>query len=310
MRFFDLHCDTLYRAVKENKSLFKNDFNVSIEKSAMFDSYVQCFAIWIPDEIRGENAIRLFENARNKIFEEKNKSNGIDFKIYTELKCLSELSENSNKNCGAIFTVEGGAVLGGKIDNVKKIYDAGVRVMTLTWNGECEIGGGAGTDIGLTRFGRMAVQKMEDIGIIIDISHASEKLFYDVCEFSNKPFIATHSNSKSVCNHKRNLTDDQFKIIKERGGIVGITFCKYFLSDDNPGGFDNVLKHVYHFWELGGENTVAFGSDFDGCDLPSEINGLENVEDLYEYFLKKNFSQKLIDKLFFDNAHDFMIRMG
>ena len=307
MNFFDLHCDTLTKALDEGKNLYENDMHISLKKAQKYNHYIECFAVWVPDEFRGEAATNLFNRAYQKlIFEQKNSAD--NFLICKDAIDVEELV-NSQCRIGAILTVEGGAVLGGKLENVKYLREKGVRIMTLTWNGSCELGDGVGVSAaqGLSEFGKKAVKEMEKCGIIVDVSHASEKMFYDVCEISEKPFIATHSNSKKMCNHRRNLTDEQFKIISGRGGIVGINFCKDFLSDKKSPNLDDILRHTEHFLELGGENTIAIGSDFDGCDVPDEVAGMEYIEDLYEYFLKKNYNQNVVDKIFFDNAYNFMI---
>lgn len=308
MNFFDLHCDTLTKALEENKELYENDLHISLKRAGKYDNYIECFAVWIPDEIRGEAAMELFNRAYNKlILEHKSNEN-----VFSLCKCADDIKNlvNSRVKIGAILTVEGGAVLGGKLENIWHLREKGVRIMTLTWNGTCEIGDGVGVPnvCGLSEFGKKAVKEMEKSGIIVDVSHASEKLFYDVCEVSEKPFIATHSNSKKICGHRRNLTDEQFKIISERGGIVGINFCKDFLSDKSSSHLDEIIKHVEHFLELGGENAIALGSDFDGCDVPDEVGGVEYAENLYEYFLKKNYNQSIVDKIFFGNAYNFMIK--
>ena len=307
VNFFDLHCDTLTKALDENKKLYENDLHISIKKAQKYTPYIGCFAVWIPDKIRGNAAMELFNRAYQKLIsEQKNSANS--FFICKDSKDIENLTSTKNKS-GVILTVEGGAVLGGNLENIEYLREKGVRIMTLTWSGTCEIGDGVGVPNarGLSEFGKRAVKKMEKCGIIVDVSHASEKMFYDVCEISEKPFIATHSNSKKVCNHRRNLTDDQFKIISNRGGIVGISFCKDFLSDKKSPNLDDIIKHTEHFLELGGENTLAIGSDFDGCDVPDEICGIEHVENLYEYFLKMNYNQRIVDKIFFGNAYNFMI---
>lgn len=307
MNFFDLHCDTLTKALDENKELYENDLHISLKRAAKYGYYIQCFAVWIPDELRGAAAMELFNRAYRKLIFEQKKHEDV-FSICRDVNDIENPIKSENK-IGAILTVEGGAVLGGRLENVNYLREKGVRIMTLTWNGTCEIGDGVGVTNarGLSEFGKKAVKEMEKCGIIVDVSHASEKMFYDVCEISGKPFIATHSNSKKVCNHRRNLTDEQFKIISERGGIVGINFCKEFLSDKKSLGFDDIIKHAEHFLELGGENTIAFGSDFDGCDVSGEIAGIEYTENLYEYFLKKNYNQNVVDKIFFGNAYNFTI---
>ncbi len=307
VNFFDLHCDTLSKALNENKKLYENDLHISLKKAKKYNHYIQCFAVWIPDEFKGGAAMELFNRAYRKlIFEHEN--NRDTFSICKDAKDIENIT-NLKDRIGIILTVEGGAVLGGNIENVGYLRKKGVRMMTLTWNGSCEIGDGVGVDNarGLSLFGKKVVKKMEKSGIIVDISHASEKLFYDVCEISEKPFVATHSNSKKICSHRRNLKDEQFKMIAKCGGMVGINFCKDFLSDKGFPSFDDIIKHAEHFLELGGENTIAFGSDFDGCDVPDEISGIEYIENLYEYFLKKNYNQNVVDRIFFDNAYNFMI---
>ena len=208
---------------------------------------------------------------------------------------------------GIILTIEGGAALAGKLENIKKLRAVGVRMMTLTWNGENELGYGclATGSGGLKPFGRVALQEMEKNGVVADLSHASERLFYDVAETAGRPFIASHSNARRICNHPRNLTDAQFCIIRDRGGIVGINFCRSFLRADENAGFADILSHTEHFLSLGGENTVCIGSDFDGTDMPDGIKGIADVEALYTYFLRHNYRETLLRKIFFENAAQF-----
>lgn len=306
MRFFDLHCDTLYKCLENDENFYNNEFHISLEKAEKYDKYIGCFAVWIPDEWRGEKAFDLFKCASEKFDNQKElfSAKFEQCQTFCEIKSF----EKSPKNVGIILSVEGGAAIAGRLENLEYLRKKGVRIMTLTWNGRCELGDGVGVENaqGLSQFGQKAVAEMEKLGIIVDISHASEKLFYDVYEISKKPFIATHSNSKKICNHRRNLSDEQFEIIKNRNGLVGINFCNDFLNDKKPATIDDVLKHIEHFLELGGEKVIAFGSDFDGCDVPEKIAGIEYMEDLYEYFLKKNYNQKLVDDIFFNNAYNFM----
>ncbi len=309
MRFFDLHCDTLYRSLIENQDLYENNFHVCIARAENYYPYIGCFAVWIPDDIREEKAITLFDTAAQKLHNQEFLHNEF-FKVCNSFKDMQDIYKGDLNKKGIILTVEGGAVLGGDINRVKHLNSLGVKIMTLTWNGNCEIGDGAGIENskGLTNFGRKVVQEMEKFGIIVDVSHASEKLFYDVDEIACVPFIATHSNSKTLCDHKRNLTDEQFAVIKKHGGIVGITFCSDFLTKKSNPSFDDILKHVEYFLSLGGENTVSIGSDFDGANIPAEMVGIESIEKLYEHFLIKNYNETLVDKIFFSNAYEFMVK--
>jgi membrane dipeptidase len=289
MKLFDLHCDTIYRSVVENKSILNGNLCVTVKKLKKIDEYTGCFAAWIPDNIRGDDAYDLFN------------------KINLEFVNIKKKYFNSSLSKKIFLTVESGAVLGGDLTKIKDLAEKGVRILTLTWNGECEIGDGANVENpkGLTEFGAKAVKELERNNIIIDISHASEKLFYDLCEIAEKPFIATHSNSKKICGHQRNLTDDQFKIICKNGGLTGINFCNDFLKISGNAGIEDIFRHIENFLSLSGENIVCIGSDFDGADVLEEIKDVSETEKLYNFLLRKNYSEKLVKKIFFDNAYNF-----
>lgn len=306
MKLFDLHCDTLYRAFFENGGLFNNDFHISFDRIDSIEPYIQCMAIWVPDEFRNKNAIQLFENCRKKLNDELKDTN---IKIIYSQDDIIEIE--SKKGKGVVLTVEGGAVLGGKLENVDHLAKCGVKIMTLTWNGNCELGDGIGVEgaKGLTDFGKSVVAKMEQNSIVVDVSHSSVPMFYDVAELSTRPFCATHSNSKQICPHRRNLTDEQFSIIKDKGGIVGLNLSRGFLrEDEDKACMLDVLRHAEHFLSLGGEKTLAIGTDFDGTDIPIDMTGIESMNKLYELFLKHNYNEKLLEDIFFNNARNFLLR--
>lgn len=298
MRIFDLHCDTLYKANDENGSIVDNDFHFSLKKAKKYESYTQVMAVWIPDEYRGEAAFNLVDSCYN-LLEKQLKEQSTFKKIDNFL--------NTESKYNIVLSVEGGAALCGKIENIKKFRDMGVRFLTLTWNGSNEIGDGilCENPIGLTAFGKQAISELEKNNIIIDVSHASDPLFWDVAELAQKPFVATHSNSRTICGNNRNLTDAQFKYICKIGGIVGLNFYKYFITDDGYGGFDDLINHLEYFLSLGGENTVALGSDFDGAEIPDYIKGVESMSDFYNYLLSKNYSEELVKRIFYYNVKNF-----
>lgn len=305
MRFFDLHCDTPYRMIKEKQGIYKNNFHVSLSKASVYEPYIGCFAVWISDNLRGKEAFEFFKKCTDNLFSELEKENLKDKVVIC--KTNKDLEDVLIKEkMGAILTLEGSSALMGDISKVEEIFRKGVRIITLTWNGENEVGDGVGVcnAKGLTKFGKKLINELERYKIIVDVSHASERLFYDVSSVSTRPFIATHSNSKSICSNRRNLSDDQFKIIKDLGGIVGITFCSSFLSESNKVQFEDILRHVEYFLSLGGQDTLCIGSDFDGTDVP--MQGIESVENLYEYFLRKNYKAEVLDKIFFQNAYNFL----
>lgn len=298
MNIFDLHCDTLFKANEKAGSIIDNDYEFSFKKALKYNKYTQVMAVWIPDEYRLENAEKLVEQCYTLLQQELAKSN--EFKQITDFSKLCDY--------GIILAIEGGSALAGKLENIKKYREMGVRFLTLTWNGSNEIGDGIKCENpkGLTDFGKKAIPLLEKNGIIIDVSHASEPLFWNVAELAQKPFVATHSNSRAYCSHMRNLTDEQFKHICKIGGIVGLNFHRFFLTDDGNANFSHIQKHLEHFLSLGGENVVALGSDFDGADMPECIKGAESMADLYEYLLSKNYNEALLEKLFYSNAVEFL----
>ena len=281
MKLFDLHCDSIYRALMEHKSLFDGDLCVNLKKISEFEEYNGCFAIWIPEDYTSQEARNLFKNAINL------------FKSY---------KIDSSK---IFLTVEGGKILENDIANIDLLLKNNIKVLTLTWNGKCNIGDGClvKNSRGINDFGRQVVHELEKNNIVIDLSHASEKLFYDVCEISSKSFICSHSNSKIVYDHLRNISGDQFEILKERKGLVGVNFCKDFLSSDAK--LDDIFSHIEHFMSLGGDNCVCIGSDFDGSETSDEIKNILDIHKLYNLLLKKNYSERLVEKIFYYNAYNF-----
>lgn len=311
MQLFDMHCDTLYRAYTENSTLFNDSFHISFNKVRNIKPYIQCLAVWIPDEYRGQAAWELFCGCVGKLEEQIGLADIVWCKTADDIKRVS-----NEKKQGIILTVEGGAVLGGHLDKIQTLHDMGVRMMTLTWNGKNELGDGImeETDCGLTDFGRDAVKEMERAGIIVDISHAGEKLFWDVAAIAEKPFAASHSNIRSITDHRRNLTDEQFRKIIDIGSLTGLNFCADFLKTKNcktqdtkilhHSGMYDIIRHTEYMLSLGGEKNIAFGADFDGADIPEDITGIESMEMLYRLF-SEHFGQSITDAVFFGNAYRF-----
>lgn len=302
MRLFDLHCDTLYRAYDEQKTLNQPEFHLSADRGKRFSKWLQAMAIWVPDTITEEDSLLLFKNAY-QLLQKECKRHG--------LAVCRNYHDMQTANHGVIFTVENAAALGGDIQNVDLFYEYGVRIVTLTWNAQNQLGGGADTTAnnGLTPFGKDVVRAFNQKGIVCDVSHASDTLFNDVTAFSTQPVIATHSNARAVTSHKRNLTNEQFCTIKNSGGIVGLNFSQLFLNNTpNAATAYDIIKHAEHFLSLGGEDTLCIGSDFDGTDMPEGIKGVEDMEYLYQLFLKENYSETLLDKLFYKNAYTFFQR--
>lgn len=301
MKLFDLHCDTLTEAMKSGKKLAENDLQLSFAKGEAYTPWIQAMAVFVPDSLRGDAAREYFDRA------------------YAYLQ--GQLAENPQmtfcKNCttlretvqavgqGVMLTVEGGAVFAGRTGAVRELAECGVRMVTLTWNGVNELGGGAGEPGGLTEFGKAALVEMEQYRMVPDISHASDELFWDVCETTAVPLVASHSNARKVCGHRRNLTDEQIREIIRRRGLIGINLYPEFVTGEKDASFDDLFRHVEHVLSLGGENVLAMGTDFDGASMPSEIPNLSALEDFYEDLLRRNLKEKRVDAMFFGNAYKF-----
>ncbi len=284
MKFFDLHSDTITECFTQNKSLQKNDLDISLEKGSFLEEWTQVFAIWMPDEIRGKDAEEYYGKVLSKYKEEL---------------------ENV-KTVKPILAVEGASALNGKIENIEKLHRDGVKIITITWNTDNELASGcfSENDRGFTSFGKEAVKEMIKRKIIPDVSHLGEKSFYDLCEITDFPFIASHSDCYSVNPHVRNLKDEQIKIIVERKGLIGLNFYNKFLGQGNS--VEMLIKHAEHVLNLGGENVLAMGSDFDGCSIDEDLKGIDKMKKLYSAF-ENHFGRKLTDKIFYENANSYLL---
>ncbi len=304
MNIFDLHCDTIGECANRNLELFDNPLQLSLKKGEAFSGWCQFFAVWMPDTKRNAEAFAYFDRVYAYFLTQMDKNH----EYISFCRNAAEISSALwNHKRVALLSIEGGGAIGGRMERLREMYVRGVRMMTLTWNGSCELGDGCGVPNaqGLTAFGRHVVKEMERLGMVIDVSHLSERGFYDVAEETSCPFIASHSNSRAICEHPRNLTDEQFRVLVHRSGLVGINLYPEFLGPEKSNGCEMIYRHLCHFLELGGENTVALGTDFDGAEMPEDLQSVDRLPVLREYLLKKNLPEKQIDKFFFQNAYDF-----
>lgn len=302
----DLHCDTISECLKQDVGLVNGCLQLSLDRLPERYRLCQVFAVFIPDTLRGEAAKAYFE----QVYQVWERQLSLHRENVVELKEFWRLWEALNeRQCAAILSVEGGAVLAGELDRVEMLRRRGVRMMTLTWNGENELCGGSGTDIGFSDFGRGAVREMERVGMIVDVSHLSDKGFWELCEFASLPFVASHSNARAVCPHPRNLTDDMFREIVRRRGLVGINYYHNFIRPDGePGEIADLLRHIHHFLELGGEDVLALGSDFDGADMPPYLQDVSGVVFLEDSMLQSGIGKEQTEKIFYKNAARFFRR--
>lgn len=327
LKVFDLHCDTLERLAlpgdplasngfaalsalasgKRMESLAENDAHLSLSRVEPF-SWCQCFAVFIPDRFRGEAAWGLFERVRRFWEEELRRSSD----SLVPVRSLADIgvAHATNKTAG-LLTVEAASFLeddGMTHSRLDALARAGVRMVTLTWNGRNALGSGHDTDEGLTRFGRVVVGELERRDIVVDVSHLNDEGFKGLCDCAERPFAASHSNARSVCPHPRNLADWQVREIAARQGIVGLNYCRHFISDCHPDPSpEDMLRHIDHILEVAGEDVLALGSDYDGCEVPSWLDPCDRVSGLHA-LIAHEFGDGIAGKVFFGNALSFFAR--
>lgn len=299
MVIVDAHCDTLTKAVNNNTDIFENNYHWDIKRALKYDGFVQFMAVFQdPDILKPtfERALNYIEKAES--FEKEYPQ----FKIcrsYNDIMHYLKL-----KKVCALLTIEGGDVLHGRTENLKALYDKGIRCITLTWNYANELGDGVkeAKHGGLTPFGCEIVRLMQDLGMIIDVSHADEKTFRDIIDIAGKPIIASHSNAWAVHKEPRNLKDDQLKAISGTGGVIGVNFYTKFI--DRPGRVDSdsLIHHIEHICEVAGEDAVGLGADFDGMEsLPADVKGVESLDIIFNRLARMNYPETVIRKIAGDN---------
>ncbi len=206
---------------------------------------------------------------------------------------------------GLLLSIEGGEILGDSLFMIDTIFQLGVRALGLTWNQRNAIGYGVGDsqhDGGLTLFGQQVIRRMNELGMLIDVSHLNEAGFWDVLELSQHPVVASHSCAKALCSHPRNLTDKQLKSLAARGGVVGVNFNPVFLTKESPAKREDVVRHIAHITEVAGIETVGLGSDFDGIpDVPELLADATQYQGLAQDLKKAGFSKGEIEQIFNKN---------
>jgi len=302
MKYIDLHCDTASRILYENQELSKNKCSVDIKKLREGEALAQVFAFFVnAGEV--DDLYLEFEIMYNNFINELEKNN----KYIEIVRNITELNEAYKKGkIGAFLSIEEGDVLQGKIENLKKVYDKGVRIITLTWNYKNSIGypnyNYIYKDRGLERKGIEIVSEMENLGMIPDASHLSDAGFYDLERLCKKPFIVSHSNSRSITDNPRNLTDDMIKLLAEKGGVMGINFCSDFLGKNKVSSIEDMIRHIKHIKNIGGIDVISIGSDFDGIKNQVEIKNASEMNKLADILNKEGFSYDEIEKIYYKNA--------
>ena len=315
MNIVDFHCDTISELynIKQNGediNLRKNRLHLDIEKMKKSNYMLQVFASYVDLGSNNkplESCLSYIDLLYDEI--QKNKDDiGI---VYTYEDILKNIEKN---RMSALLSIEEGGVCKGNLSLLRNFYRLGVRMMTLTWNYENGLAYSnghfynekKGERKGLKDKGFEFINEMEKLGIIIDVSHLSDDGIYDVYNNTTKPFIASHSNARSVCSHQRNLTDDMIRKIGDRGGLIGINFYSSFLNNNykssDTSKIEDIIKHMKYISNIGGIDCVGIGSDFDGIDCPLEFENSSKMQLIYDEMKKTGFREEDIEKVFYKNA--------
>jgi membrane dipeptidase len=292
----DFHCDTLYLAEKYGRDMtIKNtDGHVDLVRLEEGLVHLQVFATFVEPEFMKKDAAAKTLKMIDKLYQAIEKSDRIKLILSGD-----DIDEAKNKNkLGALLSIEGGEAIEGDLSLLRMFYKLGVRAMTLTWSLRNDIGDGVlgCKDCGITQFGKSVVKEMNRLGMIVDVSHLNERGFWDVVDLCDKPFIASHSDCKALCNHPRNLSDKQIKAIADKNGVIGINLCPDFLREDGNATIEDVLDHVEYIAELVGAEYVGFGSDFDGIEkTPVGLHDVSCFPKVLEGLKKRGFNDDEID---------------
>lgn len=300
MQVFDAHCDVLWQLWNaKGKKDFQNDpsLHITFEQLKKRTGSIQCFAIYVPETVPYEQRFEVALNMVDIFYKQVLSLPGM--KLIRTKKDIEQLESNE---VGAILTLEGGEAIGKDMVKLRTLYRLGVRSMGLTWNHANLLADGAleTRGAGLTTFGKQVVEELNSFRLWTDVSHLNERGFWDVMESAQYP-IASHSNCYELCQHPRNLKDEQVQALIEKDGVIGVTFVPAFLANHGPVYMDDILRHVEHICSLGGERNIGFGSDFDG--ITETVIGVEAYRH-YEYIineLSKRYSEGHVQSFLYNN---------
>lgn len=298
--YFDAHCDTVSRGEYHSWDLKENPGHIDLQRSRALGRYAQFFALFgevneVPEGQMWNVCCALHDRLLGELA--KNSDRAVLCRTGEEI----DAAVNGGK-IAAILSIESADLLDCRIERIETVAAWGTRFMNLTWNDPNAISGTncRERDRGLSAHGKDFVRELEANRIYADVSHLSDAGFWDLMKMARRPVVASHSNARALCDHSRNLTDDMFRAIRDSGGVVGLNFYRTFVG--GSGDMDALIAHMEHFLELGGEKTVCFGSDMDGCNpLVAGIDGLQSVGNLYEQLRQRGYHESLLEDLFWNN---------
>lgn len=306
---FDLHCDTASALMGNTKVVLRqNSLHIDLERAKSLPGYAQCFACFTTSNREypeGRTPIQIFEKQLAVILRELERNSDIAALAYS----AKEVEENREKGIvSGILSLEGAAGIDFNPEVLEDVYNVGFRIASLGWNELNPLTGSNVTGGGLTDLGREFVKEAQRVGILIDVSHISDEGFWDIMNITNAPIIATHSNSRVVCDVSRNVTDDMFKAICQTGGVAGMNLYGAFLGEAPT--IDTVCDHIFHLLDLDPTGKhISLGGDLDGCDkLPAEFTGVQDYSKLSDRLLERGLDERTVYDIFWNNAVGVLAR--
>lgn len=306
----DLHCDTAFELWNRGESLFVNSCHIDLARASTLRHHHQFYAFCT----YGSEGAQYGLPAPEPLFEQMLTHFSTELAKHADriavCRTVQDLMKANRAQKSATFlSLEGAEAIGcdaGRLDELKEL---GFTVINLTWNSPNALAGSCLTGEGLTEQGKAFVRRAQELGFLIDVSHLSDKAFWDLIPITKAPLIATHSNSRAVCAHPRNLTDEQIKVICNLDGVVGLNLYAPFLNESGRATFDDVRRHIDHFSELGAQHHLCLGCDLDGCDtLPDGFADITSLNDLAKFLISGGLDETLVLNIFNNNAVRFLLQ--
>ena len=303
---FDLHCDTAFsilgRAAEDNKSLLANDLHIDLTRASVLPGYCQCFACFTTPYMEKWGAGKpqdIFARELQGILSALDENKDRIRKVSSATDIEANLKEGY---MSAVLTIEGPAGFDYDAGRLQELYEVGFRMTTLGWNESNPLAGSHKTGGGLTEKGKQFVKTAQQLGMLIDVSHISDEAFWDIMDITQGPIVASHSNSRSVWDVSRNITDKMFLEICRTSGVVGLNQYTDFIGVDAD--VSSACGHILHFLEMDPEGKhIALGGDLDGCEvLPKGIAGIQDYPKLAQALSSMGVSDEIIMNIFWRNA--------
>ncbi len=311
LSLFDTHCDTAYELYHRGVHLDQNEgCHISLAHAATYEKYAQYYAVWsnkrLDDEACWQDFLKISDNFAAELARLSDRT--VAVRSAADLTLAVETGRHA-----AILAVEDARLCAGKLERLDELKARGVKYLTLLWGGDTCIGGSHDTQNGLTDFGKAVVRGCFERGIVPDVSHASEQSTDDALQIAfdcGKPLIASHSNAYGLWPHSRNLRDRHLADIRTLGGVVGVSLCPSHLKDESTGRAtaETVFEHVDYYLAHGAEDMLGFGADWDGTSLPEGMTHVASLRAVAEIMAAHNYSDALIDKIFWGNMHHFAMK--